>query len=41
MSLLMFRETGIVVALMSSISYADTSTLALQVAEAFAHPARR
>jgi CubicO group peptidase (beta-lactamase class C family) len=39
-SLMMFRETGIVVAVMSNISYADTPALALKVAEAFA-PARR
>jgi CubicO group peptidase (beta-lactamase class C family) len=35
MSLMMLRESGIVVAVMSNISYADTSALALQVAEAF------
>jgi CubicO group peptidase (beta-lactamase class C family) len=35
-SLMMFRERGIVVAVMSNISYADTSALALRVAEAFA-----
>ncbi len=40
-SFLLFPETGIVVAVMSNISYADTSALALQVAEAFARPARR
>jgi serine beta-lactamase-like protein LACTB len=40
-SLMMFREAGIVVAVMSNISYADTSALALKVAEAFAQPARR
>jgi serine beta-lactamase-like protein LACTB len=40
-SLMTFRERGIVVAVMSNISYADTSTLALKVAEAFAeHSAR-
>jgi serine beta-lactamase-like protein LACTB, mitochondrial len=39
-SLMMFRETGMVVAVMSNISYADTPGLALKVAEAFA-PARR
>lgn len=39
-SMMMFRETGIV-AVMSNISYADTSALALKVAEAFAQPARR
>ena len=35
MSLLMFRDAGIVVAVMSNISDADTSTLALRVAEVF------
>jgi len=40
-SLMMFREAGIVVAVMSNISYADTSALALKVSEAFAQPARR
>jgi serine beta-lactamase-like protein LACTB len=35
-SLMTFRERGIVVAVMSNISHADTSTLALKVAEAFA-----
>jgi CubicO group peptidase (beta-lactamase class C family) len=35
MSLLMVRDGGIVVAVMSNGSYADTSALALQVAEAF------
>ncbi len=40
-SLMIFRETGIVVAVMSNVSYADTSALALKVAEAFAQPARR
>jgi len=40
-SFMMFREAGIVVAVMSNISYADTSALALKVAEAFAQPARR
>jgi CubicO group peptidase (beta-lactamase class C family) len=40
-SLMTFRERGIVVAVMSNISYADTSALALKVAEAFAeHSAR-
>ena len=34
-SFIMFREAGIVVAVMSNISSADTSALALQVAEAF------
>jgi hypothetical protein len=37
----MFRETGIVVAVMSNVSHADTSALALKVAEVFAQPARR
>jgi CubicO group peptidase (beta-lactamase class C family) len=36
MSLMTFRERGIVVAVMSNIAYADTSSLALKVAEAFA-----
>jgi hypothetical protein len=40
-SLMMFGEAGIVVAVMSNISYADTPALALKVAEAFAYPARR
>ena len=35
-SLMMFRESGLVVAVTSNISYADTSSLALSVAEAFA-----
>jgi CubicO group peptidase (beta-lactamase class C family) len=35
-SLMTFRERGIVVAVMSNISHADTSALALKVAEAFA-----
>jgi serine beta-lactamase-like protein LACTB len=35
-SFVTFRERGIVVAVMSNISYADTSALALKVAEAFA-----
>ena len=39
-SLRMFHEGGIVVALMSNTPYADISTLALRVAEAFAQPAR-
>ena len=41
MSFMMFRDAGIVVAVMSNISSADTSALALKVAEAFAQPARR
>jgi len=36
MSLMTFREGGIVVAVMSNISDAETSALALKVAEAFA-----
>jgi serine beta-lactamase-like protein LACTB len=40
-SLMMFREAGIVVAVMSNISHADTPALALQVAEAFAQAAPR
>lgn len=40
-SLMMFREAGIVVAVMSNISHADTPALALRVAEVFAQPARR
>lgn len=39
-SLMMFREYGIVVAVMSNVP-ADTSALALEVSEAFAQPARR
>jgi hypothetical protein len=35
-SLMTFRERGIVVAVTSNISYADTFGLALHVAEAFA-----
>jgi CubicO group peptidase (beta-lactamase class C family) len=35
-SLLLFRDRGLVVAVTSNISYADTSALALTVAEAFA-----
>jgi hypothetical protein len=44
-SLMTVRERGIVVAVISNISYADTLSLASQVAEAFAeraqNPARR
>jgi CubicO group peptidase (beta-lactamase class C family) len=40
-SLMMFREAGIVVAVMSNISYADTSALALRLAEVFAEQAKR
>ena len=35
-SLLTFRDRGIVVAVMSNISYADTFSLGLKIAEAFA-----
>jgi len=38
-SLLAVRERGIVVAVTSNISYADTSSLASKIAEAFAKPA--
>lgn len=38
---MMFRETGIVVAVMSTIPHADTRALALKVGEAFAQPERR
>lgn len=37
----MFREPGIVVAVMSNMSSADVPALAVKVAEAFAQPARR
>jgi CubicO group peptidase (beta-lactamase class C family) len=37
-SLMMFPHNGIVVAVMSNISHADTPALALKVAEAFAQP---
>ena len=37
MSLILFRERGIVVAVASNASHADTSAVALQVAEAFAN----
>jgi CubicO group peptidase (beta-lactamase class C family) len=44
-SLMTFPERGLVVAVTSNISYADTSALALEIAEAFARqgrsPARR
>ncbi len=40
-SLMLFREAGIVVAVMSNIAYADAPALALKVAEAFAQPALR
>ena len=35
-SLMTFRDRGLVVAVTSNISYADTSSLALSVADAFA-----
>ena len=38
-SLMIFRERGIVVAVMSNTSYADTPAIALKIAEAFAQPA--
>jgi CubicO group peptidase (beta-lactamase class C family) len=41
MSMILFPEAGIVVAVMSNLSYADTSALARKVAEPFAQPARR
>jgi CubicO group peptidase (beta-lactamase class C family) len=37
-SLMIFRERGIVVAVISNTSYADTSAIALQIAQAFATP---
>ena len=37
-SLMTFRERGLVVAVTSNISYADTSALALSIAQAFAEP---
>ena len=40
MSLMIVRERGLVVAVMSNTSYADTPSLALKVAEAFAGPSR-
>ncbi|HEX2281698.1 MAG TPA: serine hydrolase domain-containing protein [Thermomicrobiales bacterium] len=40
-SLMAFRERGIFVAVISNTSYADTASLALQVAEAFAQQAGR
>ncbi len=36
-----FRERGVVVAVTSNTSYADTPAVALKIAEAFADPARR
>ncbi|MCW5963914.1 MAG: beta-lactamase family protein [Bryobacterales bacterium] len=41
MSLMIFRDAGIVVAVMSNITDADTSSLALKVARTFAQPAHR
>jgi hypothetical protein len=38
MSFMMFRELGIVVAVAANVSNADTSAIALEVAEAFAAP---
>jgi CubicO group peptidase (beta-lactamase class C family) len=40
-SLMTFRERGIVVAVTSNISYADTTAIALKIADAFAEPANR
>jgi serine beta-lactamase-like protein LACTB, mitochondrial len=40
-SLMMFRDAGIVVAVMSNLSHADTPALALKLAEAFAPTALR
>jgi hypothetical protein len=40
-SLMMFRDRRIVVAVLSNIAYADTSSLARKVADAFAYTARR
>ena len=39
-SLMTFRERGIVVAVTSNISFADTRQSALKIAEAFAEPAK-
>jgi CubicO group peptidase (beta-lactamase class C family) len=39
-SLMTLRERGIVVAVISNISYADTFSLALKIADAFADPTR-
>jgi serine beta-lactamase-like protein LACTB, mitochondrial len=39
-SLMTFRERGIVVAVTSNISYADTAAIALKIADAFAEPAK-
>jgi CubicO group peptidase (beta-lactamase class C family) len=40
-ALMVFREAGIVVAVIANMGYADPSALALKVAEAFAHPTGR
>jgi serine beta-lactamase-like protein LACTB len=39
-SLMMFRERGVVVAVLSNISYADTPALALKIADVFAEQAK-
>ena len=39
-SLMMFPERGLVVSVMSNIAYADTESLALKIAQAFAAPGR-
>ena len=38
-SLMTFRDRGVVVAVITNTSYADTPAIALKIAEAFAHPA--
>jgi CubicO group peptidase (beta-lactamase class C family) len=38
-SVLTFRDPGLVIAVLSNTSYADTAAIALTIAEAFAHPA--
>jgi len=40
-SLTMFPEHGIVVSVTSNISYADTSSLAAKIAQAFAEQAKK
>lgn len=40
-TVMIFRERGIVIALLSNTSYADTSSLAVKIAEAFVHTARQ
>jgi CubicO group peptidase (beta-lactamase class C family) len=40
-SFITFPERGIVVAVTSNISFADTSSLALKIAKAFAEPGKR